>query len=78
MTTMNDRSGYFLLTHPKTGWTPCLCRCGLFAGERASAYTYVDEIRFRIIESPLALLPECLDHGHLDRSQGKGVRKQYI
>lgn len=49
MTSMNDRSGYFLLTPPKTGWTPGLYRCGLFAGERASAYTYVDEVRFRII-----------------------------
>ncbi|MDK2743107.1 MAG: tetratricopeptide repeat protein [Nitrospira sp. BO4] len=50
MTTMNDRSGYFLLNRPKTGWTPGLYRCGLFAGERASAYTYVDEVRFRIVE----------------------------
>lgn len=49
MTSMNDRSGYFLLTPPKTGWTPGLYRCGLFAGERTSAYTYVDEVRFRII-----------------------------
>jgi len=51
MTTMNDRSGYFLLNRPKTGWTPGLYRCGLFAGERASAYTSVDEVRFRIVES---------------------------
>jgi tetratricopeptide (TPR) repeat protein len=50
MTSMNDRSGYFLLTPPKTGWSPGLYRCGLFAGERASAYTYVDEVRFRIID----------------------------
>ncbi|UVT17115.1 MAG: tetratricopeptide repeat protein [Nitrospira sp.] len=50
MTTMNDRSGYFLLNRPKTGWTPGLYRCGLFAGERASAYTYVDEVRFRIVD----------------------------
>jgi hypothetical protein len=50
MTSMNDRSGYFMLTPPKTGWTPGLYRCGLFAGERTSAYTYVDEVRFRIIE----------------------------
>ncbi|HSA61075.1 MAG TPA: tetratricopeptide repeat protein [Nitrospiraceae bacterium] len=49
MTSMNDRSGYFLLTPPETGWTPGLYRCGLFAGERTSAYTYVDEVRFRIL-----------------------------
>ena len=34
----------------KTGWAPGLYRCGLFAGERASAYTQVDEVRFRIVE----------------------------
>lgn len=50
MTAMNDRSGYFLLTPPKTGWTPGFFRCGLFAGEQTSAYSYVDEVRFRIAE----------------------------
>ncbi len=50
MTAMNDRSGYFLLNRPKTGWTTGLYRCGLFAGEHASAYTYVDEVRFRIVD----------------------------
>lgn len=50
MTAMNDRSGYFLLTLPKTGWTPGFYRCGLFAGEQTSAYSYVDEVRFRIVE----------------------------
>ena len=50
MTAMNDLSGYFLLTPPDSGWKPGLYRCGLFAGERASAYTSVDEVRFRIIE----------------------------
>ncbi|MFO0778411.1 MAG: tetratricopeptide repeat protein [Nitrospira sp.] len=50
MTTTNDRSGYFLLTSPKTGWSPGLYRCGLFAGEQTSAYSYVDEVRFRIID----------------------------
>ncbi len=49
MTTMNDQSGYFLLTSPKSGWPPGLYHCGLFAGERTSADTLVDEIRFRII-----------------------------
>lgn len=51
MTAMNDRSGYFLLTPPKAGWTPGFYRCGLFAGEQTSAYSYVDEVRFRIVES---------------------------
>lgn len=46
----NDQSGYFLLQRPATGWTPGLYRCGLFAGEETSAYTQVDEVRFRIIE----------------------------
>jgi tetratricopeptide (TPR) repeat protein len=50
MTTMNDRSGYFLLSPPKSGWAPGYYRCGLFAGEQTSAYSYVDEVRFRIIE----------------------------
>ncbi len=47
----NDQSGYFLLQRPATGWTPGLYRCGLFAGEETSAYTQVDEVRFRILES---------------------------
>jgi tetratricopeptide (TPR) repeat protein len=51
MTTMNDQSGYFLLARPQDGWVPGLYRCGLFAGERTSAYTQVDEIRFRIVDS---------------------------
>jgi tetratricopeptide (TPR) repeat protein len=50
MTAMNDQSGYFVLTPPQSGWKPGLYRCGLIAGERASAYTTVDEVRFRIIE----------------------------
>jgi tetratricopeptide (TPR) repeat protein len=50
MTSMNDQSGYFMLSPPKSGWKPGLYRCGLFAGERVSAYTNVDEVRFRIIE----------------------------
>ena len=49
MTTMNDQSGYFMLTPPKTGWTSGLYHCGLFAGERTSADTLVDEVRFRIM-----------------------------
>lgn len=50
MTSTNDRSGYFLLIRPKAGWLPGLYRCGLFAGEQTSAYSYVDEVRFQIVE----------------------------
>ncbi|MBU6482042.1 MAG: tetratricopeptide repeat protein [Nitrospirae bacterium] len=50
MTTMNDQSGYFMLSPPKAGWPPGLYSCGLFAGERTSVDTRVDEVRFRIIE----------------------------
>lgn len=49
MMAMNDQSGYFRLPAPGTGWSPGLYRCGLFAGERTSAYTQADEVRFRII-----------------------------
>ena len=30
LTTMNDQSGYFMLTPPKTGWTDGLYHCGLY------------------------------------------------
>lgn len=49
LTSMSDQSGYFKLSPPKTGWPSGLYRCGLFAGERTSADTHVDEVRFRII-----------------------------
>lgn len=49
MMAMNDQSGYFKLAPPAAGWTSGLYRCGLFAGERTSADTQVDEIRFRIV-----------------------------
>jgi len=52
LTSMNDQSGYFMLTPPKTGWTAGLYQCGLFSGERTSADTLVDEVRFRIIAPP--------------------------
>ena len=52
MTTMNDQSGYFMLTPLNAGWTSGLYHCGLFAGERTSADTLVDEVRFRIIAPP--------------------------
>ncbi len=49
LTTMNDQSGYFMLTPQKNGWTAGLYHCGLYAGEHTSADTLVDEVRFRII-----------------------------
>ncbi len=49
---MSDQSGYFKLSPPKTGWAPGLYRCGLFAGERTSADTQADEVRFHIIDPP--------------------------
>jgi tetratricopeptide (TPR) repeat protein len=52
LTAMNDQSGYFMLSPPKSGWPPGLYRCGLFAGERTSAYTHVDEVRFRVLAPP--------------------------
>ena len=52
MTTMNDQSGYFMLLHPKPGWTAGLYHCGLFMGDKTSADTLVDEVRFRIIAPP--------------------------
>ena len=61
MTTLNDRSGYFLLTAPKSGWSPAYYRCGLFAGEEASAYSYVDEVRFRIVEPQRASVSSAID-----------------
>lgn len=51
---MGDQSGYFVVSPPETGWAPGLYRCGLFEGERASAETQVDEVRFRIVERPMS------------------------
>src|SRR5262249_61113863 len=50
MMAMSDQSGYFKLSRPEHGWEPGLYRCGLFAGERTSAYTQADEVRFRIVQ----------------------------
>jgi tetratricopeptide (TPR) repeat protein len=48
---MSDQSGFFKLIPPGSRWKPGLYRCGLFAGERATADTLVDEVRFRVIET---------------------------
>ncbi len=46
----NEQTGYFVLSPPKTGWTPGFYRCGLFVGDTVSAYTQSDEVRFRVME----------------------------
>lgn len=48
---MNDQSGYFLLSGPEQGWKQGLYRCGLYEGDKTSAYGHVDEVRFRIVEA---------------------------
>lgn len=53
---MSDQSGFFKLSGPGSGWRPGLYRCGLFAGESASADTQVDEVRFRILETAQPVL----------------------
>ncbi len=65
MTTLNDRSGYFLLTAPESGWTPGHYHCGLFAGEQVSAYSYVDEVRFRIVEPQRASVSSKIDEAEV-------------
>jgi hypothetical protein len=54
MTTMNDQSGYFMLTPQKTGWAAGLYLCNLFAGDQTSVHNLVDEVRFRIVEPGLS------------------------
>jgi len=48
---MNEQSGYFVLSAPESEWTSGLYRCGLFVGDEVSAYTQADEVRFRIVEN---------------------------
>ncbi|MCG8556957.1 MAG: tetratricopeptide repeat protein [Proteobacteria bacterium] len=55
---MNDQSGYFVLSPPEGGWSPGLYRCGLFVGEQLSADTQVDEVRFLIHNAPLGAAPK--------------------
>ena len=50
MMSMNDQSAYFRLSPPQSGWPAGLYRCALFAGERMSTDTQVDDVRFRIIK----------------------------
>ncbi len=54
MISMNEQSGYFVLTKPEADWTPGLYRCGLYVGEEISAYTQTDEVRFRITAPTLS------------------------
>ncbi len=47
---LNDNSGYFLLDQPEGGWPVGTYRIDLFVGEEVSAYTYVADVRFRILD----------------------------
>lgn len=46
---LNDNSGYFLLDQPEGGWQVGTYRIDLFVGEEVSPYTYVADVRFRIV-----------------------------
>ena len=54
--TMNEQTGYFILSKPQSDWLPGLYRCGLFIGEEISAYTHADEIRFRVVETSFCVV----------------------
>ena len=53
---VNEQSGYFVLSSPESEWNPGLYRCGLFVGDTVSSYTQSDEVRFRIIGPDPSLL----------------------
>lgn len=46
---LNERSGYFRLARPESGWSPGLYRVDLYLGPQVSAYTHAGEVRFRIV-----------------------------
>ena len=46
---LNDNTGYFFLDRPEGGWPMGTYRIDLFVGEEVSAYTYVADVRFRIV-----------------------------
>jgi hypothetical protein len=47
---LSDSSGYFFLDQPEEGWSIGTYRIDLFVGEEISPYTYVADVRFRIID----------------------------
>jgi tetratricopeptide (TPR) repeat protein len=46
---LNERSGYFRLPRPEGGWRPGIYRIDLYLGPQVSAYTYMADLRFRIV-----------------------------
>ena len=48
---MNEQSGYFVLTAQEEGWLAGLYRVDLFMGDEVSRSTQVDEVWFRVVES---------------------------
>ena len=46
---LNDSTGYFFLDQPEGGWPVGTYRIDLFVGEEVSPYTYVADVRFRIV-----------------------------
>ena len=49
---LNDNTGYFVLDKPDGGWPVGTYRIDLFVGEEVSSYTYVADVRFRILDIP--------------------------
>jgi len=47
---LSDSSGYFFLDQPEGGWPVGTYRIDLFVGEEISPYTYIADVRFRIID----------------------------
>jgi len=49
---LNEATGYFYLERPEGGWPVGTYRIDLFVGDEVSAYTYIADVRFRIVSSP--------------------------
>ena len=47
---MNEQSGYFVLTPPESGWPVGMYRVDLFMGDEVARSTQVDEVWFRVVE----------------------------
>ena len=47
---MNEQSGYFVLTPPDGGWPVGMYRVDLFMGDEVARSTQVDEVWFRVVE----------------------------
>jgi len=49
---LSERSGYFRLRRPASGWQPGIYRIDLYLGAQVSAYTHMADLRFRIVADP--------------------------